>query len=241
MTTVLASHQPDFFPWMGYFYKIFQSDVFVFSDNVQYSKSARHNYNDILTGNGPQRITLPIHYHCADINKIEIAADDKIIEKMLKTLKFAYGKAKYFDTVYPVIEELLKRATTSKSLADFNYMCILDFCHRFGIGDKKFFRSSNLDLQNKRDARIIEMCKLLNADVYVSGEGAKDYHIEEDYRKNGIDLVYSDYKPVIYEQVGNRQIINMSVIDYVMNCGFELPRGWKRYESADIRDLHSEL
>ena len=37
---ILASHQPDFFPWMGYFYKIWQSDAFVFSDNVQYSKSA---------------------------------------------------------------------------------------------------------------------------------------------------------------------------------------------------------
>ena len=57
---VLASHQPDFFPWMGYFYKIFQSDVFVFSDNVQYSKSGRHNYNQILTATGPMKFTLPI-------------------------------------------------------------------------------------------------------------------------------------------------------------------------------------
>ena len=132
---ILASHQPDFFPWMGYFYKIWQSHTFVFSDNVQYSKSARHNYNDILTANGPQRFTLPIHYHCVDINKMEIAADEKTIEKMLKTLKFAYGKAKHFDTVYPVMENLLRRIPMAESLADFNYMCIIEFCDRFGMFD----------------------------------------------------------------------------------------------------------
>ena len=229
---ILASHQPDFFPWMGYFYKIFRSKIFVFSDNVQYSKSARHNYNDILTANGPQRFTLPIHYHCVDIDKMEIAADERVIEKMLKTLKFAYGKARHFDEVYPVMEELLSRAPTANSLADFNYMCIFDFCYRFGMfndgSEREFYRSSWLNLKERRDARIIEMCKLLNADMYISGEGAKDYHIEEDYRKNGIDLVYSDYEPVVYDQVGGRQIINLSVIDYVMNCGFELPRGWKK-------------
>ena len=36
---ILASHQPDFFPYMGYFYKVFMSDTFVFSDNVQDRKS----------------------------------------------------------------------------------------------------------------------------------------------------------------------------------------------------------
>lgn len=244
---MLASHQPDFFPWMGYFYKIFQSDVFVFSDNVQYSKSARHNYNEILTANGPQRFTLPIHYHCADIDKIEIAADDRTIDKMLKTLKFAYGKARCFDTVYPVMEELLRRAPTAKSLADFNYMCIVDFCNRFGMNDDRgtdfieFYRSSWLNLKNRRDARIIEMCDVVGADGYFSGTAAKDYHIEEDYRKNGINLVYSDYEPLVYEQVGGRQVINMSVIDYVMNCGFVLPKEWKRNEYPVIRNIYPEL
>ena len=74
------------------------------------------------------------------------------------------------------------------------------------------------------------MCKILGADTYLSGEGAKDYHIEEDYRKNGIRLIYSDYHPVEYPQVKDRSALNLSVIDYVMNCGFALPKEWKRYE-----------
>lgn len=228
---ILASHQPDFFPWMGYFYKIFQSDVFVFSDNVQYSKSGRHNYNQILTGNGPMKFTLPIHYHAVNLSELQVAADDTVIERMLKTIRQEYCKAAHYQSVYPIIETMLEGALYAESLADFNMRVIMSFCREFGLEkDRLFYVSSNLPLQNRRDARIIEMCELLEASAYYSGVAAKDYHIEEDYRAHGIDLIYSDYEPVVYPQVGNRSAINMCVIDYVMNCGFELPKEWKRYE-----------
>lgn len=81
----------------------------------------------------------------------------------------------------------------------------------------------------------------MNAKAYLSGTAAKDYHIEEDYQNNGIELIYSDYEPVVYPQVGSPQSINMCSIDYVMNCGFELPRGWKRIEPTYIWNLHSKL
>ena len=242
---VLASHQPDFFPWMGYFYKIFQSDVFVFSDNVQYSKSGRHNYNLILTQNGPKRMTMPIHYHAINLNELQLAVDEKTVSKMLKTLQQEYKKAPHYDEAYPVIENLIVGSLKQESLASFNYDCIFKFCELFGLLDdeygREFYLSSNLDLKFRRDARIIEMCELLNAKAYFSGTAAKDYHIEDGYRAKGIALIYSDYEPVVYPQVGNPPSINMCSIDYVMNCGFELPRGWKRIEPAYIRDLHSEL
>lgn len=225
---ILASHQPDFFPYMGYFYKMFQSDIFVFSDNVQYSKSGRHNYNEILTANGPLRFTLPVHYHCVDINKMEIAADKNTVQKMLKTLVQEYRKAEHFDKVFPVIEMLLQKAPSARNLAEFNTECLFELAERFGLGGKTFLLSSDLPLEGRRDERIISMCKCTGADAYYSGTAAKDYHIESDYEKNGITLMYSDYEPIAYPQVGGKSVINMSVIDYVFNCGFNLPRRWKR-------------
>lgn len=228
---ILASHQPDFFPWMGYFYKMFLSDVFIFSDNVQFSKTGRHNYNDIMTPNGRQRFTLPIHYHCVNINEMKLAVDDVVAEKMVKTIWIAYKRADHFLEAFPVIEDLLLRAPEAENLAEFNLTCIRMLAGKFKLDrDRRFFVSSDLPLTKRRDERIIEICKLLNADVYVSGDGAKDYHIEKDYEDNGIQLVYSDYQPITYPQVWCNGEINLSVIDYIMNCGFELPRGWKKYE-----------
>lgn len=228
---VLASHQPDFFPYMGYFYKMFQSDVFVFSDDVQFSKTGRHNYNEILTANGPLRLTMPIHYHVQNLNEIQIAADSTCIEKMIKTLWMEYKGAADFHEAFPVIEDLLYHAPDAKNLAEFNTKCLLTLADKFGLASRiQFINSSDLPITQRRDARIIEMCGLLGAKVYVSGSGAKDYHIEEDYAGAGIKLVYSDYQPITYPQVGRPTTENMSVIDYVLNCGFNLPKEWKRYE-----------
>lgn len=224
---VLASHQPDFFPWMGYFYKMFKSDIFVFSDNVLFSKTGRHNYNDILTVNGRHRFTIPIHYHLKNLNELKLASDEKTVNKMIKTLWMEYKKADHFDEAFPVIEELLCYSTQANSLADFNRVCIMKFADAFKLtGSREFHISSQLDLKEKRDERCIEMCKMFDADTYFSGVGAKDYHIEAKYAANGVRLIYSDYQPIQYKQTQKEFVENLSVIDYTMNCGFVLPKEW---------------
>ena len=47
---ILGSHQPDFAPYPGFFYKLYMSDVFVLSDDVAYSNSEMHKYNYIRFG-----------------------------------------------------------------------------------------------------------------------------------------------------------------------------------------------
>lgn len=225
---VLSSHQPDFFPYMGYFYKMFQSDVFVFSDDVLFSKTGRHNYNEILTKDGPKRFTLPIHQHTQPLNEIQIAADARTVNRMIKTLWQEYRSAEHFHSVFPVIEDMLSQAPAADNLAKFNHACILKIAARFGLlYDRETILSSALNLQGHRDERILDMCRKLEADVYYSGDAAFDYHVESDYTDNGIILARTDYQPVKYPQVW-APAENMSVIDYVMNCGFTLPPEWRR-------------
>ena len=41
----VAIHQPDYIPWLGLFYKMYLSDVFIHLDDAQYSNEAAHNFN----------------------------------------------------------------------------------------------------------------------------------------------------------------------------------------------------
>ncbi len=59
---VVAIHQPNFLPWLGYFDKVAKSDVFVFLDSVQAPKTGGSWLNRVrLAMNGEARwVTAPI-------------------------------------------------------------------------------------------------------------------------------------------------------------------------------------
>jgi hypothetical protein len=43
---IVSIHQPNYFPWVGYFYKRMKSDIFVFLDDVQFSKNSYNQLSD---------------------------------------------------------------------------------------------------------------------------------------------------------------------------------------------------
>ena len=72
---VFSGHQPNFLPYMGFFYKIFKSDIFVLDDDVQYTSSGcshkdgitvRHNSNVIRVGDEAKKITVPVKQELGD-------------------------------------------------------------------------------------------------------------------------------------------------------------------------------
>ena len=73
----------------------------------------------------------------------------------------------------------------------------------------------------KGNEKIFSILKALNADVYISGEGkgAKRYIKPEEFSKNGIKLIYQDYKHPTYKQLFGDFISGLSIIDLLFNCG----------------------
>ena len=59
----VAIHQPNYFPWVGYFYKIKAADIFIFLDDVDFSKGSYTNRCRIRSWAEPsqmQWLTQPI-------------------------------------------------------------------------------------------------------------------------------------------------------------------------------------
>ena len=98
MQKVCAIHQPNFFPWLGYFYKIVKSDVFVILDTVDIeigTADAITNRPKIKTSSGVQWITIPIKKRESKLIKdIQIDNNRKWRDTMLKTIFFQYIFAK---------------------------------------------------------------------------------------------------------------------------------------------------
>ena len=57
---IVAIHQPQYLPWLGYFDKMLKADVFCYLDNVQYKKNEWQNRNRIKTAMGWQWLTVPV-------------------------------------------------------------------------------------------------------------------------------------------------------------------------------------
>jgi hypothetical protein len=215
----IAIHQPQYLPWSGYFNKILQSDIFVFLDDVQYKKNEWQNRNRIKSPNGEVWLTVPVHYNFGQkINEIEI--DNKFLWRKdhLKTMRFNYQKAKNFSDFYPYIENLLNKEY--KMLVDVNIDSIKMILSYLNI-DKKIVKSSELKVEGEKTQRLVNICKVLNADIYISGSGAKDYLIVEEFEKNNIQVIFQEYHTPEYPQLFGNFIPNLSIIDMIFNVGKE--------------------
>ncbi len=218
---IISIHQPDYIPYLGYFYKIYQSEVFVFLDDVQFSNDNMHHWNRIKTPQGECRLKIPVAYSFGnEINEVRTKDELKWKEKHLKTLEINYSKAQYFKEIYPKYNELLLK--TYLNLAEMNIAINKFICENFGF-KTKFIRSSELNITSAKEERVIDICLALRGTVYVSGNGARAYQMAEHYESKGIYLKYTDYQPFEYKQRWGEFIQNLSILDYVFNCGFVNP------------------
>ena len=229
---IISIHQPNYIPWLGYFYKISQSHCFVFLDDAQYSNEGMHNYNYIKTQKGLFRLKIPVMQTLGDkISEVKIKDELGWKQKHLDILETNYKGAPFFKKFYPDFKELLW--TENQSLSELNIAIIKFICRKLGI-ICEFIKASELSISSIREKRIIEICQALGANIYYSGTGARIYQSEENFRDHNIELRYSEFLPFKYKQLWNGFIPNVSVIDYLMNCGYDWVNVIKHQKLVEI-------
>ena len=214
----VSIHQPNYIPWAGYFYKIYKSDVFVFLDDVQYSNEGMHNYHYLKTAQVPLRLKIPVDYHFGD-NICAVRTKDELRwkEKHLQLLEANYKKAPYFKEVSEDFKAIL--TIDYPNMAALNMEIICYFARKLNIATL-FVNASSLSIDTHREEKVISICKCLSATEYLSGTGARSYQKEESFTNEGIKLTYINYQPVEYRQLWGDFHANVSILDYLMNCGY---------------------
>ena len=219
---IISIHQPDYIPYPGLFYKMYQSEIFVFLDDAQFSNENMHHWNKIKTPQGELRLKIPVEQHLGDtINHVRTRDELKWKEKHLKTIKMNYSKAPYLNDFYPEFEEML--LSKYSSLAEQNITINTRIAEHFGI-KSRLYRTSDMVIDTLKEDRVIDICVAFGADTYISGNGARAYQVDGHFTSRGVKLVYTDYHAIEYPQLWKEFIPNMSIIDYIFNCGFDFDR-----------------
>ncbi|MEW5691767.1 MAG: WbqC family protein [Candidatus Hydrogenedentota bacterium] len=225
---IVSIHQPHYFPYPGFFHKILQSDAFIFLDSVQYVKNEWINRNVLKGPNGKVFITIPVHYKFPQkINDVLIDNRTEWIKKHINTIKTCYGRAKYFSKYFDILKESLNINETNLSLFLIKHLLIL--FERLNI-KIPYFTASDIGVYTFNPTlRIIELCKNVGGDMYLSGPAGKDYLEEDLFKKHNIELIYQEYSPVKYNQNFEKLgfIENLSVIDLLMNTDDTIINSYK--------------
>lgn len=218
---IVSIHQPNYIPFLGYFYKMSQSDVFVFLDNAQFTNDGLTNWNRIKTPQGECRLKIPVEQHLGDNIDIVRTKDElNWKEKHLKTIEMNYKKSKFFSVIFPEFKKILLR--DYPNISELNKSIIKWIANSFGF-NTKMLNSSDMDINTFREERVIDIVKYVGGDTYISGNGAKSYQVPNHFAKRGVKLVYTNYTSFEYTQQWKKIgfLPNLSVIDYILNCGFD--------------------
>lgn len=219
---IVAIHQPEAFPWLGFFHKMYLADVFVILDTVQFEKNNVQNRNKFLIGGEARYLTIPIKKSSLDtkIKDIEIDWENPITKKHLVTFEQNYKKHPNFEEVFLLFKNLYVKKPVL--LTDFNLEVILFLKEKFGI-ETKVVKASELDLSGEAKGGTevtLEICKQLKAKKYLSGAGAKVYLKKEEYDTAGIEVFFQEFSHPEYSQKKQKEFIPyLSALDLYLNHG----------------------
>jgi len=223
---LITIHQPQYLPWLGYLDKIDKADVFVILDNVQYKKNEWQNRNRIKTAQGCQWITVPVLYRFQEkINEVRINNRANWSRKHLQALITNYSKSTYFENYKSFFEDIFSRSWNR--LVDINIEIIKFLISALGLKTKLVI-ASDLKLREEPTERLIDICKTLNGNKYLAGKDGDKYMNLELFDKEGIEIIFQDFKHPVYNQPFGDFKPYMSSIDLLFNCGdnsLEILRG----------------
>ena len=159
MNKTVVIHQPDFLPYLGFFHRFLNADLWVILDNVQFiSKgSGWQNRDKIKTPSGEKWLTVSVEKAPLNtkINNIVLAKNDWK-KNNFNLIKENYKKAAFYNEINPYIEELY--ALDCEKMIDFNLKSIDMLLTLFDIKIEKIL-STDLHPEGASNELLIDILK----------------------------------------------------------------------------------
>ena len=223
---IVAIHQPEHLPWLGWFDKMIKADVFVILDNVQFERDDVQNRNRILDASSSQGwkwLTVPVRKkglsrsRISDVRIGGTSPNRPWGRRNWRIIEAAYSGAPFFDIYGPTFEETL----TGKDwqlLTDLNMELICKLRRSLQI-NTKMVKASQLNASGSRTGLLLSICKEVGATDYLSGPHGRHYLEENLFHRHGISVAYNRFEHPVYHQEHDPFVPSLSAIDLLFNEG----------------------
>ena len=209
--------QPYFFPYIGYFQLIQAVDRFVIYDDVNFIKGGWINRNRISIDNKPVFINAELNKVSSNrlICETSLSTSTKWKKKLQRKISQTYAKAPFVESVTGLVSDCL--AQPGEDLGVFLTYSIQRISDLLGIETIIIPSSRGYGNQQlKGEERVIDICLRENATSYINAMGGYELYSSSSFKAAGLDLCFLKPHTVSYQQLGDRFIPNLSIIDVLM-------------------------
>ena len=191
---VVAIHQPNYLPWLGFISKIACSDAFVLLDNVQYNKRTFHHRSRYSTDQGLRWLSLSVQSKGTWENKTKIKdvkmAPEQATVNHFKTLWHRYGKTPGWRNIGDRLEAVLDR--------EYDYMidaslATIDLTLDIFKIKPEFRMASDVNGIGAKGDLMLSLTQEMGGDYYLSGSGARDYLDQEIFRRSQVGISFQNF------------------------------------------------
>lgn len=213
----IAIMQPSYIPWLGFFDLMKRVDKFVIYDDVQYTKNDWRNRNRIKTPQGSMWLTIPVNNKFGvPIKNVKVANQD-YREKHVKSISMNYKQS---DNYYEIMELIVPCILNREPFLYVKVMSLIfEIKDYLGIKCAIYYSSDIGYEQYKKNDRLIKICKHLEADEYLSPNGAENYLEQDKFWTQGIQVEWQNYEHPKYNQQWGEFVSHLSIIDLLFNHG----------------------
>jgi hypothetical protein len=220
---VVGIVQPSYLPWLPFFERMAVSDVFIYLDDVEYSKNSPFNRNDIKTQSGRSRLTAPVTYKGNSTALIgDITTDERRPwrKKHFRSIEQAYSRAPFWEMYRDALASLYE--PDEHNLFNIS-LPIIEFLKQAFEIETPCHTSSELSVPGERNEKLRNLCSVFGASHFVVKPDTEDYHPKNEFEPYGLQFSYLTYSKFHYPQLHGDFEPNLSALDYLLNCGPGLP------------------
>lgn len=220
---VISIHQPDFFPWIGFFHKAYAADTFCLLDDAIWNKNSFYRRTYIRHASKErQYLVIPVKKHSDAENQINITiADPDWHQQHRRIITNVYRDAAFFKENWPFVEAVYDGVRGLDRVNNINRHIILEILNWLSV-KTPVVSASQLAISTTKNQRNIDIIRKLRGTAYYSGSAAKAYNDHALYERENISIFYEeifDYVECAARRDARPFINGLSILDWIFCYG----------------------